>query len=225
MEHYDVLSATPGAMMEAQYVRSITETLAECDKRGVSYKWINGYSSLVHHAREITATGIGSSALNPDHKGPMGDSVTYKKIIWIDSDIAWTPEHFFKLYDSDYDIVSGVYILADGQSTVLQDITTMDIIKKNKVLKLHEPLKVFSTGFGFLAVKQGVFEKMERPWFKYYPQEIMKSDGTIIYDSMGEDLTWCIAAKNLGYDIYADPKVLVNHIKKGPITWDVPPTI
>jgi hypothetical protein len=220
MEHYDVLIATPGAMMEAQYVRSMVETLAECNKRGISYKWLNGYSSLVHHAREMTATGLESHMLNPEHKGPMADTCTYNKMIWIDSDIAWTPQDFFKIYDSEYDIVSGVYILADGQSTTLQDVNTMDVIKKNKVLKLQEPLKVFSTGFGFLAVKSGVFEKMERPWFKHFPQEIMKSDGTKIYDSMGEDLTWCLNAKNIGFDIYADPSVLVTHIKKYPLMWN-----
>jgi hypothetical protein len=220
MKHYDVLIATPGAMLEAQYVKSLVETLTECDKRGISYKWLNGYSSLVHHAREITATGLESHMLNPDHKAPMADTCTYNKMVWIDSDICWTTEDFFKIYDSEYDIVSGVYILSDGQSTTLQDVDTMDVIKKNKVLRLQEPLKVFSTGFGFLGVKHGVFEKMERPWFKHFPQEIMKSDGTKIYDSMGEDLTWCLSAKNLGFDIYADPSVLVTHIKKYPLTWN-----
>ena len=50
MKHYDVLIATPGAMMEAQYVKSLALTIEECNKRGITYKWLNNYSSLVHHA-------------------------------------------------------------------------------------------------------------------------------------------------------------------------------
>ena len=57
MQHYDILIATPGAMMEAQYVKSLVNTLAECDKRGITYKFISAYGSLVHHARELTASG------------------------------------------------------------------------------------------------------------------------------------------------------------------------
>ena len=76
MDHYDVLIATPGAMLEAQYVKSLVLTLAECDKRGITYKWLNAYSSLVHHARELTASGRDSTELNPDDISPMGGTAT-----------------------------------------------------------------------------------------------------------------------------------------------------
>ena len=69
MEHYDVLIATPGTDLKAAYVDSLVKTLAECDKRGLTYKWLNGQSSLVHHAREITMSG--DMRLDPDDKGPM----------------------------------------------------------------------------------------------------------------------------------------------------------
>ena len=119
MKHYDILIATPGFMMEAQYVKSLVNTLSECDKRGLTYKFINGSGSLVHHARELTASGGEGLELNPDHKGPIGDSVTYNKIFWIDSDISWEPWQFFKIYDSDYDVVTGAYLLADGVTTTV----------------------------------------------------------------------------------------------------------
>jgi hypothetical protein len=57
MQHYDILIATPGAMMESQYVKSLVNTLAECDKRRLTYKFISAYGSLVHHARELTCSG------------------------------------------------------------------------------------------------------------------------------------------------------------------------
>ena len=219
MEHYDVLIATPGAKLEAQYVKSLVETLAECDKRGITYKWLNGQSSLVHHARELTASGGNTMELNPDDKGPMGDKVTYNKIFWIDSDIEWTPEQFFKLYDSELEVVSGAYLLADGITTTIHAWGTPGGIPKNKILRMKEITKVQSIGFGFVAIKSGVFEKLERPWFAHLSQWIVNSRGEKLPDSLGEDISWCVRAYNAGIDIHFDPSVLVTHLKLAKITW------
>lgn len=219
MEHYDVLIATPGRALEAQYVKSLVETLAECDKRGISYKWLNGYSSLVHHARELTASGGVGMELNPDHRGPMGDSVTYNKIFWIDSDIEWTPEQFFRIYDSEFEVTSGAYLLADGISTTVHEWGTPGGIAKERILKMKSPIKVQSIGFGFVAMKSGVFEKMSRPWFAHMIQGIQNSRGELLPDALGEDISWCIRAYQAGIDIMFDPKVLVNHMKTQKITW------
>ena len=219
MKHYDILIATPGFMMEAQYVKSLVNTLSECDKRGLTYKFINGSGSLVHHARELTASGGEGLELNPDHKGPIGDSVTYNKIFWIDSDISWEPWQFFKIYDSDYDVVTGAYLLADGVTTTVHAWGATGGIPKQDIMQMTEPLKIQSMGFGFTAMKSGVFERMERPWFRHYTQEIQKTDGTIIEDSIGEDISWCINAYKAGIEIYFDPEVLVKHMKKIPVSW------
>lgn len=219
MKHYDILIATPGFMMEAQYVKSLVNTLSQCDKRGLTYKFINGSGSLVHHARELTASGGEGLELNPDHKGPIGDSVTYNKIFWIDSDISWEPWQFFKIYDSDYDVVTGAYLLADGVTTTVHAWGATGGIPKQDIMQMTEPLKIQSMGFGFTAMKSGVFERMERPWFRHYTQEIQKTDGTIIEDSIGEDISWCINAYKAGIEIYFDPEVLVKHMKKIPVSW------
>lgn len=75
MQHYDILIATPGAMMEAQYVKSLVNTLTECDKRKLTYKFLNAYGSLVHHARELTTTVGSGFQLNPNNKGPLEEIV------------------------------------------------------------------------------------------------------------------------------------------------------
>jgi hypothetical protein len=219
MQYYDILIATPGAMMEAQYVKSLVNSLAECDKRGLTYRFISGSGSLVHHARELTVSGGEGLELNPNHKGPIGDSVTYNKIFWIDSDISWEPWQFFKIYDSEYDVCTGAYLLADGVTTTVHAWGTPGGIPKQEIMQMTEPLKIQSMGFGFVAMKSGVFERMERPWFKHYTQGIQKSDGTTIEDSLGEDISWCINAYKSGIEIYFDPTVLVKHMKKIPISW------
>lgn len=218
MQHYDVLIATPGVKLEAAYVDSLVKTLAECDKKGITYKWLNGQSSLVHHAREITMSG--DMVLDPDDKGPMHGKVTYNKIIWIDSDISWTPKDFFKLYNSEYEIISGAYLLADGTTTTVHTAEFLQGIPKNVIKKMKDPIQVQSIGFGFVGIKSGVFERMERPWFSHLSQYIINSRGEKLPDSLGEDISWCVRAYNAKIPIYFDPSVLVNHTKTMQITWN-----
>lgn len=221
MKHYDVLIATPGNMLEAQYVKSLVATLAECDKRDITYKWLNNYSSLVHHARELTASGVDDLNLDPSQISPGGKDITYGQIFWIDSDISWTPEQFFKIYDSEYDVTTGCYLLADGYTTTVHAWGAPGGMPAKEIINLKDPLRVQSLGFGFVAMKSGVFEKIQRPWFNHEYVKVGENlDGTDIMDAVGEDISWCIKAYRAGIELYFDPSVLVTHMKKQPITWD-----
>jgi len=221
MKHYDILIATPGPMLEAQYVKSLVATLAECDKRGITYKWLNAYSSLVHHARELTASGTEGMNLDPTQVSPGGKDITYNKIFWIDSDISWTVEQFFKIYDSEYDVATGCYLLADGYTTTVHAWGAPGGMPAHEIVKLKDPLRVQSLGFGFVAMKSGVFEKIQRPWFNHeYVKVGEDAEGKDIIDAVGEDISWCIKAYRAGIELYFDPTVLVTHMKKQPITWD-----
>lgn len=220
MKHYDVLIATPGAMLEAQYVKSLVLTLEECDKRGITYKWLNAYTSLAHHARELTASGAEGLDLDPTQESPGGKDITYNKIFWIDSDIAWTVEDFFTIYDSEYEVASGAYLLADGRTTTVHAWGAPGGIAPEKILKMKEPLKVQSIGFGFVAMKCGVFERIQRPWFNHEQVQVgVDAAGNAVIDTVGEDISWCVKAYKAGIDIYFEPSVLVDHIKKSPIRW------
>jgi hypothetical protein len=219
MKHYNVLIATPGSSMEANYVKSLVETLSECSERGITFKYLSSYASLVHNARELTMTGLNSVELNPDDTGPLGGTVSYDKIFWIDSDISWEPWQFFRLYESELDVVTGAYILADNITTSVHDWETTSYIPKQEIMKMTEIKRIQSCGFGFIAMKSGVFEKIERPWFKHYKQSIKKSDNSEIEIVIGEDISWCIDAYKNGIDIFLDPDVLVKHTKKIPISW------
>lgn len=221
MSHYDVLIATPGAMLEAQYVKSLVLTLEECNRRGITYKFLNNYSSLVHHARELTASGTEGLNLNPDQVSPGGDDITYNKIFWIDSDISWTPEQFFEIYDSQYDVACGAYLLADGFTTTVHAWGEPGGIKATDIVNMTDPIRVQSLGFGFVAMKSGVFERIQRPWFSHeYVKVGEDQNGKDILDAVGEDISWCVKAYRAGIELYFHPNVLVTHLKKQAITWD-----
>ena len=210
--HYNVLICTPGRMMEAEYVRSLIATTAHLEKSGISYLYLNEYSSQVNAARE--ATIMGSRFLNAFATEPVNGQVTYDKIIWIDSDISWTPEQFMKLYESHYDIVSGIYYNEEG--VPLFAFNEEDVHFDHELLKRKEyPFEVFAVGFGFVSMKAGVFENIPRPWFDVVFQKIENEDKTKdMYIPWGEDFSWCKKAGEAGYKIYLDPSIKVCHHKK-----------
>jgi hypothetical protein len=215
-EHYNVLICTPGHSMEAEYVKSLVETLKILDSKGITYKYLSEYSSTVSGAREGTL--MGSLFLDAFNTKPLGGRATYNKIFWIDSDISWDPLDFISLYQSDKDIISGVYVNNKGLPMFTQlesqlDISVLDMCKYKDVFEIS------AAGFGFIVIKNGIYEVMERPWFESIYQEIQNEDKSkTMRIPFGEDYSWCYRARHHGYKIFLDPKVKVNHNKKVSLT-------
>jgi len=198
-------------MMEAEYVKSLVATMGYLNKEGVSYLYLNEYSSQVNAAREATA--MGSRFLHAFETSPLRGEVTYDKMIWIDSDISWSPEDFIKLYSSKFDIVSGLYF--NEEKVPLFTFKENDIYFDYGKLKHKEyPFEVFGVGFGFVAIRSGVFESIPRPWFETEFQRIRNDQGKEMFIPWGEDYSWCIKAQESGYKIYLDPSIRVGHHKK-----------
>ena len=211
-EHYDVLIATPGTDMKQEYVSSLMKTTAVLNERGISYKFLSKYSSFVPSARELTATDTYSHNWNTNEVG--SGQYTYKKIFWIDSDIEWEPDDFMNIYESSLDIISGLY------ATTVHGIVAANMLdEKGRPLKIDKtsfymdtyPVEVGGVGFGFVAMKQGVFENMKRPWFKIHEVQWDDLDFAV---NMGEDYSWCQSAREAGYKVWVDPLVRVKHHKE-----------
>lgn len=210
--HFNVILATPGRNMEAEYVKSLVATIDYLNKNNISYYYTSEYSSQVNAARE--ATIMSSRALNVFCKEPLHGEATYDKIIWIDSDISWTVDDFIKLYKSNLDIVSGIYLNEYGIPLFSYDEDSVYFTDESWKNKTY-PFEVFGVGFGFVAMKSGVFENIPRPWFNTVFQEVANKDtGEVFYLPWGEDLSWCKKAKEQGYKVYIDPSIRVTHHKK-----------
>ena len=215
--HVNVMICTPGHSMTADYVKSLLATAAMLNEKKITWGFSNGYSSHVADAREVTASGTMANSLTESR--PFQGNCTYDKLMWIDSDIVWAPADVLALYESDKDIISGGYILSHGDVAAYpvegKSGFTMDEVKR-----FDEPLKIAGCGFGFVAVKSGVFESLSRPWFQSAMTEA-KVDGKLIqYAIMGEDLSWCKRVQDNGYEIWFDPKVKVTHQKTVKLTWE-----
>lgn len=195
MEIVDVIIATPGSMLCHNYVKSLVNLLSVLNEKNITYKYINCQGSPVNVARENIVKEI--------------SKYNFKKIIWIDSDIGFTSENFLKLYNSDKDIIAGAYLLADGVKSTICPIGSNSELTKLQILKLTEPMRVQSIGFGFVAISNKVFNAIQKPHFELINAPV----GFGVYVSLGEDISFCIKAKNLGFDIWFDPNILVNHMK------------
>lgn len=212
--HINVIIATPGHSVMSSYVKSLLALLERLGQEGLTWAWSSEYSSHVGDAREMTLNGDNQNDVNEQR--PFKGQVTYDKILWIDSDIAFTPDDAMKLIKSDKDIISGAYLLATGEVVAYPELLKGALIY-DAVKEMKEPMKVEGIGFGFVAVKSGIFEQLSRPWFQ---STIVTTEDGFSFAMMGEDLSWCKRVTDLGYEIWFDPTARVTHHKMMKLTWE-----
>lgn len=208
--HYHVVFCTPGDSVTAGYLDSMMKTVEWCVEEDLKFLLLNNYSSFVPSAREMTATG--GDGLDWKAKGIGAGKFTYDKVFWIDSDIAWGVEDFEKLLDSDFDIVSGLYAVGDsGRVNAMRLVDGKPSAVDSMVFSLADgPIQVDGVGFGFVCMKRGVFESLPRPWFQIQQIEIEAADFPV---NLSEDYSFCLKAKDAGYQIWVEPEVRVKHLK------------
>jgi hypothetical protein len=210
--HYNIVIATPGHSMLSHYVKSLVETMKWMDSKRLTYHFVSKFSSFVPSAREQTATGTDGHDWETREFG--AGEYTYDKIVWIDSDVCWNVEAFEQLISHDLDIVSGMMpIDQQGRisATIINEMGHPTVINALQFMLAADPIQVDGVGFGFLAVRSGVFERMPRPWFKIRQTRI---EGAMFPVNFGEDYSWCESATEAGFQIWVDPTVKVEHFKQ-----------
>lgn len=218
MVHFDVVIATPGQSMEAEYVKSLLLTTKKLDELGVSWKFVNGRSSVVAFARERCLFS------NPSNRGigkPIFDGeFTFGKVFWIDSDISWDVEDFLKLLGSEKDIISGTALMGDNHQVAIFPKIGMTPITRGVIMSIpQKPHKIEACGFGFLAIKADVFDKTPIPWFGDTEIQIKDENGNdMVWMCGSEDISFCERARRAGFEIWFDPTVRVGHLKKQILT-------
>ena len=189
------------------------KTLEALTAEGLTYTFLNKYSSFVPTARELTA--IDRWDHNYDSNEIAEGKFTYDKLFWIDSDVEWDPEDFLALYKSELEIVSGLYAIDQYGKLAVgypNEHGAMTSVQSVEFLLHTEPVEVGGVGFGFLCVKSGVFENIPRPWFLI--GKMKWSPDSEIRVNVGEDYSWCGQAQRAGYKIYVNPLIKLKHHKE-----------
>ena len=92
--HINVIFCIPGREFTANFLQSWTNLCNAMYQNGISFALSNAYSPVVYYARSAC---LRAHVLRGRNQKPFDGQFTYDYIMWIDSDIVFSPEDFFKL--------------------------------------------------------------------------------------------------------------------------------
>jgi hypothetical protein len=142
-------------------------------------------------------------------------------LLFVDSDMVFPPDSLQKLIDLNADVATGVYFKrqAPHRPNVYHWTGKTTGVHKNYVDIPKEPFKVDSTGGGFLLISKRVLDEWTKERYQKHGRpftRILADDGETGADHYGEDTSFCLRCKELGYEIWADPTIKLGH--KGSVT-------
>lgn len=193
-----VIIATPSydGKLESKHVMSLIDSIMLCKNYGIQVEYLNlNYVSLTQVARNSLLEKVYNE--KPE------------SVVWIDSDIAWNPNDFLYLINSDKDVIGASY--------------RRKIEEEKYVIKAFEPLdqendliKVAGLGFGFIKMSYRVIEDLWNSNEEYFDETFYHKNvfEVVIRDKelWSEDAEACRKILNLGYDIYLDKRINCTHI-------------
>ena len=220
-----IVFCLPGRGVSYTYLKNFVQLCFDIVQSGMSIQISQDYSSMVNFAR---CKCLGANVLRGPNQIPWDGKLEYDYQIWIDSDIVFNTDQFWQLLDlanngeegGEKEIVAGWYATEDGTTTSVAHWLEEDDFRKNGGVMNHEtvesiskrkkPFTVDYTGFGWVCIKHGVFEKLPYPWFA--PKMQVFESGAV-QDMCGEDVSFCLDALEEGYEIWCDPRIRVGHEK------------
>ena len=223
-----IVFCLPGRGTSYIFLKNFVQLCFDMVQNGMSIQISQDYSSMVNFAR---CKVLGANVLRGPNQVPWDGKLDYDYQLWIDSDIVFDTNKFWQLCDlalpadeetEERPIAAGWYATEDGQTTSVAHWLEEDDFRKNGGVMNHEtvesiskrrkPFTVDYTGFGWVMIKNGVFEdgKMTYPWFAPKMQQF---ESGAVQDMCGEDVSFCLDAIDAGYDIWCDPRIRVGHEK------------
>jgi len=171
------------------------QSLAQIEKVG-DCSLVMKSGSLVYVARDDIAT-----------RTITGD---FDYVLWLDSDMVFRPDTLVKMMDTlqknDFDILTGLYFRrVPPYSPVLFKTLKMegaDCIHEDFDEIPNEIFEVAGCGFGCVLMKTDVF------------LDVQAKHGAMFapIGSNGEDVSFCIRARECGFKIYCDPTMICGHV-------------
>jgi glycosyltransferase involved in cell wall biosynthesis len=196
-----VLIGTPSydGRIDVWFANSLLETVKIAEKKGIHVHAIyTSYDSLIQRAR--------NSLFRLALQGGYDD------LFFIDSDCEWKPEWFFNLLDRPEPIVGGALI----KKTDKEGYTVKLLDKELKWSEDKKIIQVDGVGTGFMKVSRFALEKlweMSDPYTSEGEEHRMICDIKVENgDLISEDYVIANKWRGLGYKIWLDPTITLNHI-------------
>ena len=219
-----IVFCLPGRGCSYTFLKNFVQLSFDMVQAGMSIQISQDYSSMVNFAR---CKCLGANVLRGADQKPWDGKLQYDYQLWIDNDIVFNVDKFWQLADlaipaegEEKKIAAGWYATEDGHTTSVAHWLEEEDFRKNGGVMNHEtvesmgkrnkPFTVDYTGFGWVLIKKGVFEDMEYPWFA--PKMQVFESGAV-QDMCGEDVSFCLDAKEMGIETWCDPRIRVGHEK------------
>ena len=210
-----VVFCLPGSSFSGKFLSCWTDLTATCLRNNIELMLSCRQSCNIYYVRNMC---LGADVTRGAGQKPFNGQLDYDYLMWIDSDVLFSPQQFMQLLAHDRDIVSGLYRMEGGEA--FATVQTWDeayflkngcfeFLTPNDIADKKELIDVAYTGMGFMLVKNGVFESLDYPWFVPINQHI----GTMVDFTM-EDVSFCLRAREKGYTVWVDPQIIVGHEKK-----------
>ena len=232
MKGKKIVFCLPGRGCSYIFLKNFVQLCFDMVQNGMSIQISQDYSSMVNFAR---CKVLGANVLRGPDQKPWDGALEYDYQLWIDSDIVFDSSKFWQLCDlacpgvdkegavqPDKGISAGWYVTEDGKTTSVAHWLEEDDFRKNGGVMNHEttesinkrkkPFTVDYTGFGWVMIRNGVWEdeNMKYPWFA--PKMQVFESGAV-QDMCGEDVSFCLDAIEGGMEIWCDPRIRVGHEK------------
>jgi cellulose synthase/poly-beta-1,6-N-acetylglucosamine synthase-like glycosyltransferase len=168
-----------------QAAYSLIPMACHARNKGVSVDMLPIGLSLVYTAREEAARTF-----------LQGE---YDALLFVDSDMVVPPDLLTRLIGHDKDIVSA---LAFRRTPGYEPCIFMECNEQDAKFYLDYPkglTEIEGVGMACTLIKRKVFETVPEPWF--FPHKIL-----------GEDLSFCVRAREAGFKIYCDTTLICGHV-------------
>ena len=198
-----IVFCLPGRGVSYTFLKNFVQLCFDLVQNQMSIQISQDYSSMVNFAR---CKCLGANVLRGPDQVPWDGKLKYDYQLWIDSDIVFDVNKFWQLCDlsvpaegDEREITAGWYATEDGVTTSVAHWLDEDDFRKNggvmnnetvdSISKRKKPFTVDYTGFGWVLIKNGVFEhpEMKYPWFAPKMQEFESGK---VADMCGEDVSF-----------------------------------
>ena len=209
-----IVFCVPGKQFSGNFLDSWTHLLVHCMNQKYDIALSRQESPVIYYVRNLCLGG--DLTKGPDQL-PFQNQLNYTHMMWIDSDMVFTPDQFMRLLEHDQDIVAGVYKTKSGMNFAavehwdeekFQRDGVFDFMTEESIAGRESLIDVAYTGFGFVLVKRGVFESLKYPWFRPLFHNINGLE-----DFSSEDVSFCLQIREKGFKIWVDPTIRVGHEK------------
>lgn len=187
--------------LDVWYVNSLVGTLKLAKEKNIEVIpiWVS-FDALIQRARNDTV-----------YIAIEGD---YDDLIWIDSDIEWEPEWFFKLLEYPQDVIGGTYRKkGDKEEYVLRKT-----LKSSKIIPEDGLLEVSGLGTGFVKMSKKALKYLWDTSAVYIDPKDNKERRMIFdviirnKDMISEDISMFFKLIEGGFQVWLDTNMTCNHI-------------